>query len=339
MSSVTITDVARRAGVSMKTVSRVLNGEPHVREEVRDKVLKAAQDLRYRPKLSARSLAGARSYQIGFVLGYPSPYFMHAQLGALKACHERGFHLVVEPIETTSPDLAQEMETLTNGLAVDGMILLPIACDNQVVLDALDGASIPYVRVAPATSRGHGATIEVDDEGAARTITDHLLDLGHRRIGLIQGPVGHAASVRRLEGFRKALAARGIEPDPALLQEGRFLYLSGLKAAERLLALPEPPTAIFASNDEMALGVMAAAQSKGLRIPEDLSVVGFDDIATSGMVWPGLPTMRQPMADMGAAAAEVLIATAGKAPSDSPLAPRRFACELMVRGSTAPPRG
>ena len=338
MSSVTITDVARGAGVSMKTVSRVLNAEPHVREEVREKVLRIARELRYRPKVSARSLAGARSYQVGFVLSSVSPYAMHAQLGALRACHERGFHLVVEPIDLASADLPSDMDALSNSLAIDGIILLPPVCDSPVVLGALDDAGISYVRIAPATARAQGASIEVDDEDAARIVTDHLLDLGHRRIGMIQGPPAHAASARRLAGFRRALGARGLEPDPALLQGGAFLYQSGLEATERLLALPEPPTAIFACNDEMALGVIAKAQSQGLSIPGDLSVAGFDDIASASMIWPGLTTMRQPMADMAAVAAEIIIAGAAKSPPDGPDVRRRFDCELVVRGSTAPPR-
>ena len=143
MASVTITDVARRAGVSMKTVSRVMNAEPHVREPVREKVLAAARELNYRPKVSARSLAGARSYQIGFLLSYVSPYAMHAQLGALTACGEHGFHLVLDTIDLGAPDLASDMERLANGLTVDGMILLPPLCDHPVVLDALDAAAIP----------------------------------------------------------------------------------------------------------------------------------------------------------------------------------------------------
>jgi LacI family transcriptional regulator len=337
MASVTITDVARRAGVSMKTVSRVMNAEPHVREEVRDKVLRIARELRYRPKTAARSLAGSRSYQVGFVLNFISPYAIHAQLGALRACHERGFHLVVEPLDLSSDDLPADMQALVDGLAIDGLILLPPVCDSPVVLDALDAASIPYVRIAPATARAAGANVEVDDEGAARIITDHLLDLGHRRIGMIQGPPNHAASVRRLEGFRAAFRARGLEPEAALIQPGTFVYGSGLEAAERLLALPEPPTAIFASNDEMALAVMAKAQSLGRRIPQDLSVVGFDDIASARMIWPALTTMRQPMADMAAAAAEIIIAGSGKSQAQ-PVEARRFDCELVVRESTAPPR-
>ena len=337
MASVTITDVARQAGVSMKTVSRVMNAEPHVRDEVRQTVLRVARELHYRPKAAARSLAGARSYQVGFVLNQVSPYAMHAQLGALRACHQRGFHLVVEPLDLASLDLPSDTEALANSLAVDGMILLPPVCDNQIVLNALDGAAVAYVRIAPATAQERGPCIEVEDEGAARILTDHLLDLGHRRIGFVRGPPGHAASARRLNGFGKALAARGLQADPALIQDGLFHYQSGLDAAERLLELQGPPTAIFASNDEMALGVMAKAQSLGLRIPQDLSVAGFDDIASAGMIWPGLTTMRQPMADMAAAAAEIIISAAGKPAPLAAAPPRRFDCELVVRGSTAPP--
>ena len=337
MASVTITDVAHRAGVSMKTVSRVLNAEPHVREQVREKVLRAARELRYRPKVSARSLAGARSYQLGFLLHQVSPYAMHAALGALRACRAAGYHLIVETIDLQALELPSDMEALVNGLSVDGMILLAPVCDNAIVLDALDGAAIPTVRIAPATQRPHGVQIEVQDEAAARTITDHLLDLGHRRIGLVQGPHGHAASSRRLSGFKKALATRGLEAAPELVQQGLFTFESGREAAANLLALKSPPTAVFATNDLMALGVMAKAQELGLGIPADLSIAGFDDIASASMVWPGLTTMRQPMADMADAAAETIIAATGKDPPPPEVRPA-FACELVVRGSTAPPR-
>jgi LacI family transcriptional regulator len=331
MASVTITDVARRAGVSMKTVSRVMNAEPHVREQVRERVIRAARELSYRPKVSARSLAGARSYQLGFLLHQVSPYAMHAELGALRACREAGYHLMVETLDLGSKELASDMDALVNSLSVDGMILLPPVSDNAVVLGAFEAAGVPVVRVAPATQR-HGLQIEVQDEAAARAMTEHLLDLGHRRIAMIQGPVAHAASSRRLAGYKKALAARGIEADPELIQPGRFLFESGQEAAEKLLGLKSPPTAIFAGNDSSALGVMAKAQELGLKIPGDLSVAGFDDIASASMVWPGLTTMRQPMADMGAAAAEAIIALAAK--SEVQRRPP-FACELVVRGSTA----
>lgn len=338
MASITITDVAQRAGVSMKTVSRVLNAEPHVRQEVRDKVLGAARELHYRPKVSARSLAGSRCYQLGFLLHQVSPYAIYAQLGALKACRAFGYHLVVEAIDLAAPELASDMEALVNGLSVDGLVLLPPVCDDQIVLKTLDAAGIPYVRISPATVQEHSTRIEADDAAAARAMTEHLLGLGHRRIGLIQGPKGHAASGRRLEGFRQALAAQGLKPEPDLMQDGLFTFDSGRNAAARLLALDNPPTAIFASNDVMAYGVMAKAHELGLRIPEDLSVAGFDDIATAAMVWPPLTTMRQPMAEMAAAAAESLIANAGKGVAAAPDPARTFACDLVVRASTAPPR-
>ena len=333
MASVTITDVARRAGVSMKTVSRVMNAEPHVREQVRERVMRAARELSYRPKVSARSLAGSRSYQLGFMLHQVSPYAVHAELGALRACRAAGYHLLVEAMDPASAELASDMDAMVNSLSVDGMILLPPVSDNAVVLGAFEAAGIPVVRVAPATRRP-GLEIEVQDEAAAHAMTRHLLDLGHRRIAMVQGPVAHAASSRRLAGYRKALAERGIEPDPELIQPGQFIFESGQAAAEQLLKLKSPPTAVFAANDSSALGVMAKAQELGLRIPHDLSVAGFDDIVSASTVWPGLTTMRQPMADMGAAAAEAIITLAARSEVERRPA---FACELVIRGSTAPP--
>ena len=337
MASVTITDVARRAGVSMKTVSRVMNAEPHVRDEVRQTVLRVARELHYRPKVSARSLAGARSYQLGFLLHQVSPYAIYAQLGALRACRAFGYHLVVESIDLAALDLTADMEALVNGLSVDGLILLPPVCDNKIVLKTLDAAAIPYVRISPATVHERSPRIDPGDAAAACAMTEHLLGLGHRRIALIQGPRNHAASARRLEGFAQALAAQGLRPAVELVQEGLFTFESGRDAVASLLALKHPPTAIFASNDLMAFGVMAKAHELGLRIPGDLSVAGFDDIATASMVWPPLTTMRQPMADMAAAAAESLIATAGKGGAEPLEGGRSFSCELVIRGSTAPP--
>ena len=335
MASVTITDVARRAGVSMKTVSRVMNAEPHVRDQVRERVIRAARELSYRPKVSARSLAGARSYQLGVLFQQVSPYAMHAALGALGTCRAAGYHLVMETISLDSPDLRSDLDAMANSLSVDGMILMAPICDNTVVLGALEDAGFPVVRVAPEVHWPGSLQIEVQDEAAARTMTEHLLDLGHRRIAMIQGPAGHAASALRLSGFKTALAERGVELDAELVQPGLFNVESGRVAAERLLKLKSPPTAIFAGNDVMALGAMAKAQEMGFKVPQDLSVVGFDDIASASMVWPGLTTMRQPMADMGAAAAEAIIALAAK----SEIAPRSaFACELVIRESTAPPR-
>jgi LacI family transcriptional regulator len=338
MTSITITDVARRAGVSMKTVSRVLNREPHVREEVRERVHRAAKELRYRPKVSARSLAGSKSYLVGYLLHQVNPYAANSQLGALTACREAGYHLLVESVDLASPTLKEEMQTLTSAMLVDGMILLPPISESQVVMDVLDEAGVAYVRISPATGNERSFYVEVDDEGAASVMTRHLLELGHRRIAFVGGPAGHAASTRRLAGFRAAMSERGINVRPELIETGQFSFESGDEAAARLLALDEPPTAVFASNDLTALGVMARARALGVVLPDQLSVAGFDDIQAAGMVWPPLTTMRQPMAEMAALAAEAIIARAGKDAAVYEPDHRTLRCELMVRGSTAPPR-
>lgn len=332
----TITDVARRAGVSMKTVSRVLNAEPHVRDEVRQKVLSAAEELRYRPNMSARSLAGARSYVIGFLLSVFSPYMVQAQLGALKACRERGYHLLTETVDLAS-DVDLEIDQLSRAVSVDGVILLPPLVDSARLLDALDKAGVPYVRISPASDHGRGLYVEVDDEAAGRVMTEHLLGLGHRRIGFICGADGHGASAKRLKGYRDAMEQAGVPVEPGLIQPGAFTYETGLQAARTLLALEQRPTAVFASNDLMACAVLARAHELGLHLPDDLSVAGFDDIPSASMVWPTLTTMRQPVVDMAAAATELIIGRGGPgAAADEPRA--AFSCELIVRGSTAPPR-
>lgn len=337
MASITITDVARRARVSMKTVSRVMNGEPYVREEVRQRVQQAAKDLRYRPKVSARSLAGARAYAVGYLLTGFSPYVVRAQSGVLKACHRAGYHLMVEAIDPEAPDLPAEMERITSTLGIDGMILVPPLCDNAAIMDALDRQGVPYARLAPAQDHGRSPFVEVDDQGAALTMTRHLVGLGHRRIGFIQGPAGHSASARRLQGFREGLAEAGLRGVPELLETGDFTFETGRDAAGRLLDLLEPPTAIFASNDLMACGAIARARELGHEPPLTLSVAGFDDIPAASMVWPPLTTMRQPISEMAALAAETVIARAAPGAAEAE-PPPPFQCELVVRGSTAPPR-
>jgi LacI family transcriptional regulator len=348
LTSTTITDVAKRAGVSMKTVSRVMNAEPHVRDELRIRVLEAVKALRYRPKTSARSLAGARAYVLGFVLSDTtpagtqatdlSPYATRAQLGALHACRKAGYHLLLEAVDPVASDPDAEFEFLSGILAVDGMILPPPHCDNEAILDALDREGIPYARIAPARDEGRSACVEVDDEAAAGTMTRLLLDLGHERIACIKGPDGHSASAKRLRGYRLALAERGVAASEALVRPGLFTFESGYEAATLLLATPQPPTAIFAANDLMALGVIARAQELGHQLPQTLSVAGFDDIPAASMFRPSLTTMRQPIAEMAAAATEMLIAGSGGEGRPDQYPHRRLDCELVIRGSTAPPR-
>lgn len=338
--SVTIIDVAKRAGVSMKTVSRVLNEEPRVRAEVRERVALAAKELHYRPKVSARSLAGSRSYVVGYLLNDPSiPYYGYAQLGALRACRKAGYHLLVESVDLGAPDLRAEIDRLVGDFAVDGFLLVPPLCDNLAILDALDDAEAPYVRISPAVDPGRSALVECDDRRAATEMTLHLMDLGHRRIGFVVGDPRHSAAHHRLEGYRHAHAQRGMAVDGQLIHQGYFTFRSGYDAAEALLASPDRPTAIFASNDAMALGVMAAAQALALSTPRDLSVAGFDDTASASMVWPALTTVRQPIVDMAEAATEMIIerSTRKARPAQSPQL--MLHCDLVLRGSTAAPPG
>ena len=333
MTSITIIHVARRAGVSAKTVSRVFNEERYVRAELRDRVLQAARELNYRPHITARSLRGRRAYVVCLLLTVVSPYAVQAQRGALKACQDAGYHLMVEPMD---PGAADALEALVRALSADGMLLIPPLCDDLALLDVLEAHNVPYVRISPARSPRRGLTVAVDDEGAARTITDHLLDLGHRRIGFIGGLPDHSAARQRLKGFRKAFAARALEIPDNLVVPGRFDFLSGREGAARLLASDPTPTAIVASNDLDAAGVMAHAHERGLRLPRDLSVTGFDDDLFAPMLWPPLTTMHQPIARMAGAATDLLIRTA--ADGAPPTRPPPFHCSLVVRGSTAPPR-
>jgi len=335
LTSITITDVAERAGVSIKTVSRVLNSEPNVREDTRAKVLGAVKVLNYRPNYAARALAGSRSYLIGLYYDNPSPsYVGEVQYGAVKACRETGHHLLVEQIDGEKDTWRTQVESLLRQVKVDGVVLSPPVCDRSPVLDVLEEQKIPFVRIAPAGDWDRGPYVYMDDKRAARDMTAYLLSLGHRRIGFVKGHPEHAATQARLAGFTQALTEAGVPLDPAYVQGGAFTFRSGFGAAERLLNLPLPPTAIFASNDEMAVGVMAVANRMQLNVPRDVSVVGFDDAPIAQSVWPQLTTVRQPVVEMAEAAAAMLIQPRASPPGTRS---RMLEFALIVRGSAAPP--
>ncbi len=331
----TIYDVARVAEVSIKTVSRVLNGEPNVRPETRERVLESVAALRYRPSLSARSLAGARSYLLGLLFDNPSPaYVADVQTGLTARCREAGYHLVVEPVSCDSPDVAGVVEALTGALRMDGLVLSPPVSDSGAVLDVLDRIAMPYVRIAPWSDVDRGARVEMDDRRAAYEMTGHLLRLGHRDIGFIRGHPGHGASRRRFEGYAQAMAVQGLAPKPGWAPQGDFSSESGVYCAQALLDRPDRPTAIFASNDDMALGVMMVAARMGLSVPDQLSVAGFDDSAAAKIVWPPLTTVRQPVVDMAYTAADLLLSR--DADPGQPRA-RMLDFDLVVRESTGRP--
>ncbi len=333
--SPTIVDVAREAGVSIKTVSRVLNHEPGVHESTRDQVLKVVEALRYRPKQSARSLAGGRSFLIGLLYYDPSAIFVGSvQQGATLRCRELGYHLVVESLHNDAPDLRQQIDRMVLALRPDGMILTPPLCDNPEVLAALRESGTPCVLMSPERDLRGVPSVRMDDVHAAEEITNLLLSLGHQRIAFIKGPADQSASGLRYQGFVNALRAHGLEPDPELIQPGAFTFESGRDAAHQLLSRRQRPTAVFASNDDMALGVLAAAQRLGLAVPSELSVAGFDDSPTAALVWPPLTTVRQPVAEMARTAVEMLVTgQRGEAPDEADLH-KVLPHELVVRDST-----
>lgn len=336
--SPTIVDVAREAGVSIKTVSRVLNHEPGVHESTRDQVLKVVEALRYRPKQSARSLAGGRSFLIGLLYYDPSAIFVGSvQQGATLRCRELGYHLVVESLHNDAPDLRQQIDRMVLALRPDGMILTPPLCDNPEVLAALRESGTPCVLMSPERDLRGVPSVRMDDVHAAEEITNLLLSLGHQRIAFIKGPPDQSASGLRYQGFVNALRAHGLQPDPELIQPGAFTFASGRDAAHQLLSRRQRPTAVFASNDDMALGVLAAAQRLGLAVPNELSVAGFDDSPTAALVWPPLTTVRQPVAEMARAAVEMLVALQRPdmaAPADEADLHKVLPHELVVRDST-----
>lgn len=337
----TITDVAKLAGVSMKTVSRVINKEPNVRDELRDRVLKAAGELGYQPNFSARSLAGNRSFQLAYLFGDPGGDYAHGvQIGILDACRDAGYHLVVEQIDVDAPDVAQRTATLVAQLRLDGVVLSPPITDHPEVLGALKKAGVPYVRIAPDDPLDTSPAVRIDDAKAAAELTHYLVDLGHTEIGFIKGNPQHSAGRLRFEGFQQAMAERGLAVQPSLLEQGTFSYASGIDCAWRLLRRRARPTAIFASNDDMAAAVVAVAHESGIEVPEDLSVVGFDDAPIAQVVWPPLTTVRQPIREMARAAADMLIDHAADKDREAwpdPAPNRLLSYEMRVRRSSAPP--
>jgi LacI family transcriptional regulator len=331
-----IDDVAAMAGVSIKTVSRVLNGQPGASKATREAVQKAVAALSYRPNVFARGLASKRSILIGLLYDKPamgSNYFTALQLGALSRCHELGYHLIVESFDAQDPTLSGRIHSLATGSALSGVILAPPLCDMPAVLDVLAKSRTPIVRIGPKMHVPGSFDVKIDDRKAAFDITTYLIGLGHKRIGFIKGKPDHSAAQLRFEGYRAALARAGLPLVEELCVQGYFTYQSGIKAGEQLLSQKPRPTAIFAGNDDMAAAVLAVSLRYNLKIPQHLSLVGFDDSQFAQAVWPRLTTCRQPISEMAEEAISILVSNSqGKGAFE-----KTFTHELVVRESTAPP--
>lgn len=338
--TLTIHDVARAAGVSIKTVSRVLNKEPKVRAATAEKVMKVVEELDYRPNLSARTLRSDRSFLLGLIYDNPSVSYISAiELGAHKRCRHYGYHLLVEPIDSADPDLEESINTLVVKSKLDGIILTPPICDNEPILSALRNNEIPFAQIAPGEPSEKDFYVYMDDEKAAYEMTAYLISLGHRDIGIIKGDTQQSASHERYLGFKRALEEHGIPLNERYVQQGYFTYRSGIQCAEALLTLEHPPSAIFVSNDDMAIAAASVANKYNINVPEDLSITGFDDIHFASGIWPSLTTIRQPISQMAGAAVDLLLNNAmASNPGDGEITHvKQLDFELMIRESTAPP--
>jgi LacI family transcriptional regulator len=334
----TINDVARLAGVSKKTVSRVINDSPLVRPDTRAKILTLMQQLGYAPDPQARGLAFRRSFLIGLVFDNPTAqYIVNMQYGALDALRDSGFELVVHPCDSKSEGYVAGIQRFAQQQKLYGVILIPRVSEDQALAEALREIGCRYVRIASVAMDEPGNMVLTHDRDAGAEAANYLESLGHRRIALITGPKRYRSSIERGGGFREALAKRGIELPAELTYEGGYTFESGVAGAESLLTRNPRPTAIFACNDEMAAGIYKAALRMGLSIPGDLSVVGYDDSPLASQLWPALTTIRLPVRDLGRQAAAMLLAEnwprAAQAPAGISVSPH-----LVVRDSCQPPQ-
>lgn len=339
-SAVTIHEVARHANVSPMTVSRVINGESNVRDTTREIVMEAVRALNYRPNPAARVLAGARDTRIALIYSNPSASYLSEMLvGALDGSHRTATQLVLDRWDDLKPAAEKvAAQKLSEGIA--GVILPPPLCESKAIAAAFAAEGVPAVALATGRAREDVSCVRIDDFSAAREMTQHLIAMGHTRIAFIKGQPTQTASAQRLAGFQAAMDEAGLEVDPAFVIQGFFTYKSGLEAAEKLLARKRIPTAIFASNDDMAAAAISVAHRRGLDVPNDLSVVGFDDTPIATTVWPELTTIRQPIAAMAEAAINLLLHKIRRPKDRHATQPvdHLVPYVLVKRDSVAPPR-
>ena len=347
--AVTIRHVAADAGVSLQTVSRVINNEPNVRPEMRQRVQASIDRLGYVPSIAAQRMSGSRSYLIlalndrertiaDWRARQGSDWVDQMLLGGMLKCAEHGYRLIFELVDTHSDHVERELLAAMAALQPDGVILTPPHSDNPHILEVLLAQKIPFARIG-SLGEGGGIPLVMDDTHAARLATEHLAGLGHRRIALIAGSPEYELSGWRVDGWREAMAAAGLE-EGGLLAHGDFSFASGERAARELLERADRPTAIIASNDQMALAVLETARSLGLVVPEDLSLVSFDNTPIVRFSQPSLTAVDQPVAETVARAVELIIAAQRNGTgAPFPDLPVIVPASLVVRSSTVAPRG
>ncbi|NMM40285.1 LacI family DNA-binding transcriptional regulator [Pseudoalteromonas arctica] len=338
---VTINDVARLAGVSMKTVSRVINKEPSVRKKTYDTVMNAVKELNYQPNLAARNLAGTSSFTVGLVYDNPNAYYViDMQNGVLSRCKDEGYELVIHPCSYTDPNMEADLITMIKRSRLAGLVLTPPLSEQSSITNLLDELNIHYVRVLAGrpSDDDQGSCIYVNDYKAAYEITTHLLTHGHENIGFICGDKEHKSTSERLEGYKAALADHHKEFDKRFIYDGKYSFESGVEGAKNLLADNNTLaiTAILGGNDEMAAGALFASRLMGIAIPEQLSITGFEDSPFSRQTWPKLTTAHQANDVISQHAARLLFTkTRGARNQDKDII-TSFTPSIVIRESSGP---
>lgn len=342
--AVTIRHVAADAGVSLQTVSRVINNNPGVSADLRERVQASIDKLGYVPSIAAQRMSGSCSYLIlaindrdrtiaDWCERQGTDWVDQMLLGGMLKCAEHGYRMMIELVDTHSDHVERELRATIAALQPDGVILTPPHSENALITELLSAQKIPFARIG-SVAKGDGIALTMDDEHAARLATEHLAGLGHRRIGFISGSPDYALSSWRVHGWRAGMAGAGLDCR-GLLAEGDFSFDSGARAARKLLSRAEPATAIIASNDRMALACLEIAREEGLAVPAQLSLISFDNTPIVRFAQPPLTAIEQPVAETTARAVELIIAAQRGQPL--PARPVIVAATLVERQSTAPP--
>lgn len=330
----TINDVARLAGVSKKTVSRVINRSTLLNDETREKVEKIIAEIGYVPNPQARALALRRNFLIGLIHDNPNPHMvLNVQQGLLEVLRDTEFELIVHPVDRGSPTMLDDIRRFVERQRPFGVMLLPPISENDSLAALCRENGVRYVRMGSAQFDDAAHMVASNDREVVCAAVTHLIEAGHRRIGLVLGPHGFRSALERRLGYEDALDRAAIPLQRTLIAQGDYTFESGMRAAERLLDLSPRPTAVFSSNDAMAAGVLHTARQRGLDVPRDLSIVGFDDTSIASHLWPPLTTVRWPIATMARAAAIKLIGEEDEENDGDSL----FVSTLIRRASVAAP--
>lgn len=307
---VTIKDVALHAGVSFKTVSRVINHEGTVKPDTLKKVNNAIQELNYQPNSAARNLAGSKSFALGFIYDNPNAYYViDMQKGILEECARKGYELLIHPCESAHKNIITEIKQMVKRTQLSGLIISPPLSENPKFINELTNLDLQFVRLISGTKDNDENTscVIIHDREAAKTIVEYLISLGHKKIAFISGEKDHKSTLERQKGFLDAMQAHNLDVQNDWIVEGRYSFDSGVSGAKQLLALKERPTAIFACNDEIAAGALLEARLEGISIPQQLSIAGFEDSPFSRQTIPQLTTAAQPTKTIASSAAALLI--------------------------------